>query len=466
MNRLKARKPIAALVGGVAISALLLAACGSSESADTSSASPAAAEAAPEAAEAAPEAAEAAPEAAEAKTLTILTSNSGKDAAAYEAVLKAFTDQTGIPVVHEGTQEFETTIIARAEGGNPPDLAEFPQSGLMKNVDSISPMADLNQILDMEYMKSAYPNLLFNEGTTADGRLIGSPQGLAIANSTIFYDPATWAQFGYEEPATWEELLALTDQMKADGIAPWCVTIESGGATGWMAADWIMDVMLQMHGAEVYNQWMTGEIKNSDPRVKAAWEEAGKILNDEESVYGGANRILSTSWDQQAIPMFAEPAQCGMTHLASFAISSMPEDVVADLDNNLGMFFFPQFDASAEPATVGNSTYVGVLADSPEARELAKFLATPEAFKIWVDASPYALTYNNQVPLETYGSALQQDLAKAIGGKEIPNVVENAVDSFPGPVALAYWQNLTKWIEDGGENLDARLAEIDAAWTN
>ena len=91
-------------------------------------------------------------------------------------------------------------------------------------------------------------------------------------------------------------------------------------------------------------------------------------------------------------------------------------------------------------------------------------MATPEAFEIWSAASPYALTYNNQVPLETYGSALQQDLAKAIGGKVIPNVVENAVDSFPGPVALAYWQNLTKWIEDGGENLDERLAEIDAAW--
>ena len=458
MFGLKVRKPTAALVGGVAIGALLLAACGSSESADGSSSSPAAVEAS------AAESTEATPEAAEAKTLTIMTSNSGKDAEAYEAVLKAFTDATGIPVVHEGTQEFETTIIARAEGGNTPDLAEFPQSGLMKNVDEISPMADLNQILDMNYMKSAYPNLLFNQGTTGDGRLIGSPQGLAVANSTIFYDPATWAQFGYEEPATWKELLALTDQMKADGIAPWCVTIESGGATGWMAADWIMDVMLQLNGPEVYDQWMAGEIKNSDPRVKAAWEEAGKILNNEESVYGGVNRILSTSWDQQAIPMFAEPAQCGMTHLASFAISSMPEDVVADLDANLGMFFFPQFDASAEAATVGNSTYVGILADSPEARELAKFLATPEAFKIWSAASPYALTYNNQVPLETYGSALQQDLAKAIGGKVIPNVVENAVDSFPGPVALAYWQNLTKWIEDGGENLDERLAEIDAAW--
>ena len=398
----------------------------------------------------------------DAETLTIMTSQSGKDAEAYEEVLAAFTEKTGIQVNHEGLQEFETTIVARVEGGDPPDLAEFPQSGLMKDLDKINPMVDLSQVLDADQMAS-YPASLFTEAKAADGRLISHVGGLAVANSTIFYDPATWAQYGYTEPTTWQELLDLTSKMKEDGVPPWCVTIESGGATGWIVADWIMDMVLQQQGEEVYNQWLRGEVKNSDPRIKAAWEEVGKILNDPDAVYGGTDRMLSTSWDQQALPMFADPAQCGMTHFASFALSSMPSDVVADLDKNLGMFLFPKVNADATEATVGNSTFTGILVDSPAARELAKFIATPEAFEPWIGASPYALSYNNKVPLDWYGSQVQKDLAAAIGGG-VPIVVENAVDSFPGAVAQATWSNLAQWVEDGGANIDERLADIDAAW--
>jgi alpha-glucoside transport system substrate-binding protein len=258
-------------------------------------------------------------------------------------------------------------------------------------------------------------------------------------------------------------MLALTEQMKSDGLVPWCVSIESGAATGWIIADWIMDMVLQMYGEDVYNEWLRGDIPNTDPRIKAAWEEAGKILNDPDAVYGGVAFMLTNPWDRQALPMFDEPPLCGMTHYASFTLSSLPSDVVADLDNKLGMFLFPKFDPDATEATVGNSTFTGVLVDSPEARELAKWLSTEEAFQAWIAESPYALSYNNKVPLEAYSSQVQKDLASAIGGG-VPVVVENAVDSFPGAVAQAYWSNLTQWVEDGGANIDDRLAAIDAAW--
>ena len=50
---------------------------------------------------------------------------------------------------------------------------------------------------------------------------------------------------GYQVPETWDELLALSDQIVADGGVPWCIGIESGGATGWPATDWVEDVMLR-----------------------------------------------------------------------------------------------------------------------------------------------------------------------------------------------------------------------------
>ena len=50
---------------------------------------------------------------------------------------------------------------------------------------------------------------------------------------------------GYEIPETWDDLLALSDQIVADGGIPWCIGIESATATGWPATDWIEDIMLR-----------------------------------------------------------------------------------------------------------------------------------------------------------------------------------------------------------------------------
>ena len=42
-----------------------------------------------------------------------------------------FESCTGIDVVYEPSKEFETQINVRAQGGNPPNLAIFPQPGLL-----------------------------------------------------------------------------------------------------------------------------------------------------------------------------------------------------------------------------------------------------------------------------------------------------------------------------------------------
>ena len=42
-----------------------------------------------------------------------------------------FSSCTGITIEHNGTNEFESQIFVQVEGGNAPDLAIFPQPGLL-----------------------------------------------------------------------------------------------------------------------------------------------------------------------------------------------------------------------------------------------------------------------------------------------------------------------------------------------
>ena len=92
---------------------------------------------------------------------------------------------------------------------------------------------------------------------------------------------------GYKVPTTWDELIALQDQIAADGDTPWCIGIESGAATGWPATDWIEEIMLRTTSLENYDKWVKGELKFDSPEVKKAVETMAEIWLDDKYVYGG-----------------------------------------------------------------------------------------------------------------------------------------------------------------------------------
>ena len=54
-----------------------------------------------------------------------------EDAVKFDAAMAAFEEATGIDVQYEGSKEFEATITLRVDGGDAPDIADFPQPGLL-----------------------------------------------------------------------------------------------------------------------------------------------------------------------------------------------------------------------------------------------------------------------------------------------------------------------------------------------
>ena len=53
------------------------------------------------------------------------------DAVKFDESVKAFEDKTGIDIQYSGSKEFEASIRISVEGGNPPDIVDFPQPGLL-----------------------------------------------------------------------------------------------------------------------------------------------------------------------------------------------------------------------------------------------------------------------------------------------------------------------------------------------
>ena len=91
--------------------------------------------------------------------------------------------------------------------------------------DDLIPLADLGANLD-NYLPSW--QALGSVGGTVYGVFVKSD-----VKGLVWYSPLAFDAMGYSVPSTWDEFVALVDQIKVDGGVPMSMGMESGAATGW-----------------------------------------------------------------------------------------------------------------------------------------------------------------------------------------------------------------------------------------
>ena len=170
-------------------------------------------------------------------------------------------------------------------------------------------------------------NALLGESFVALGEYKGKHYGLPTninLKSMVWYPKDAFDAAGYTVPKTWDELIALSDKIKADGSTPWCVGFESEGSTGWPATDWMEDIMLRTAGPDVYDKWYKHEIPFNDPAVKTAGETFGEVMFTDGYVLGGAAATPDIAFGDAPLPMFENPPKCWLHRQASFINALLP----------------------------------------------------------------------------------------------------------------------------------------------
>ena len=389
--------------------------------------------------------------------VTIMSVWPEEEAEAFRASLKPFTDETGIKVSVEGSGDFETLIIVRTEAGDPPDMAIFPQPGLMADFARQGNLADQGQILDLNTLGESYSDA-WTELATVDGTLYGLPYRVQT-KSLVFYSPQKWEEYGYEVPENWDELTALMDEMVANGHTPWCIPLENSGATGWVATDWVEEIVLRTSGPEVYDKWVSHEIKFSDPEIKAAVEKMGEIWLNPDYVLGGTTGILTT-WIGEVGALFDDAETgCMMHRQAGWISAFFPEDI--DPETESAFFYFPSIYEAQRRPVLGAGDIVASFNTGPEVRGLMEYLATAQAAEAWIKDYTGFLSPNSQVPMDWYQNDIERGQAEIL--QNATTLRFDASDLMPGQVgAGSFWTGMVDYV--GGADLDTVLSEIDASW--
>ena len=277
--------------------------------------------------------------------------------------------------------------------------------------------------------------------------------------SLVWYPKDDFDAAGYTVPTTWDELIALSDQIKADGDAPWCVGIESGAATGWPATDWMEEIMLRTTSLENYDKWVTGELKFSSPEVKNAAETLGKLWFTDGYVYGGRPSIVSTFFGDAPAPMFEQPPKCWLHKQGNFITGFFPPEAKAGVDYDF--FYLPPIDEQYGKPFLVAGDIMAMFNDRPEVRALMEYFTTPQSASGWLETGGALAAHQTATP-EMYGVDLERGIAELVS--QATSFRFDGSDLMPGVVGGgSFWKGMTDWVS-GAADLDTVLAEIDASW--
>ncbi len=396
------------------------------------------------------------------ETVEIYTTIIEPESTLFQESFLEFEECTGIIIEWNGDQAFEEQIAVRVEGGTAPDLAIFPQPGLLAAfADDLVPASPaLESSVDTNY--------------TADWKLYGSVEDSLYAaplganvKSFVWYSPKTFADNGWDIPTTWDELLALSDEIAGGDFAgnAWCAGIESGAATGWAATDWMEDLMLRFQTAETYDAWVDNSMPFNDPKVLEVLEAAGSILKNPDYV-GNVSAIATTSFSEGGFGVV--DGSCAMHRQASFLGGILVGDAGATIvgpdetgvEGGISTFYFPGRSADDSPA-LGGGEFVASFTDKPAAQIVQYYLTTPE----WNNKkAALGGWFSPNLGLDTANVA---DPVNKVAVEILQNATTfrfDASDLMPGEVgAGSFWTEMTAWIaEDKADQ--AVLDAIQATW--
>ena len=396
----------------------------------------------------------------------------GNDAAGFQQNFDSFTEETGIIVSFQGSDNFEQEIQIQMESGDTPDIALFPQPGGVVDAAQRGYLVALEDVgVDLDEYKANFSEYIVGLGTV-DGIAYGGAHAFNL-KSIVWYQPAEFEARGYSVPETWDEMIALADQIVSEGMNPFCFGMYSNGASGWLATDWMEDIMLRTgEGTVTYDKWVNHEIPFNDPVVQNAATLLSQIMHTEGYVVGGTDAIVSTYFGNAQDPMFEKDANgnpgCFMHRQASFITSFWPEAAQAGAGTETTVFPFPAMDDGLPKAALGGGDMFAVFTEGNEAvNAVVEYMLSDNFFAAAAQRPDNSRIYGHvQFDSSLYSKDITRVLADAITGALAENAFRfDASDLMPPEVgAGSFWKEMMNLAVEGPGYVDTALDNIEKSW--
>jgi glucose/mannose transport system substrate-binding protein len=217
---------------------------------------------------------------------------SGGEAAALDVLKKDLESKgiswTDMPVAGGGGTEAMTVLRARVTAGNAPtavqmlgfDILDWAKEGALGNLDDIAAKEGWDAVI---------PKAL-QQFSKYDGHWIAAPVNVHSTN-WMWINKAALDKAGGKAPETWDELVALLDNFKAQGL-----TAVAHGGQAWQDAT-IFDAVVLSLGDDFYKKAfidLDSETLGSD-KMKEAFDRMTKLRSYVDDNFSGRDWNLASA---------------------------------------------------------------------------------------------------------------------------------------------------------------------------
>jgi alpha-glucoside transport system substrate-binding protein len=381
----------------------------------------------------------------------------------FKASVDPYARSQGISITWTSSDDFDHQIVARAQANNLPEIALFPQPGILKGLGAMGKLVPLDGILDVPALKESMVTGVLEAGQGSDGKLYGLMVSMNV-KSLIFYPKKTFEAAGYAPPGSIPELISLTDKIRSQGRTPWCMGIEDGTMTGWPATDWMEELVLKYGGIQPYDDWVLHRIAFDSPLVHRAAQTFATLMFTDGNVHGGRRSIAGNNYGTAGNPMFWSVPGCYLYKQGNFVAADgfFPNFVLTDIDDRVGVMAFPPSVAGGDNPVEGGGDLAGLLsAENEAARTIMKYMSTKD-FGIAGARTGSYLSPHRDFNLDSYPSETIRRIAMV--GYTATSFAFDGSDAMPGVVGSgSFWKQMTAWIS-GTQDLQSALVGIDASW--
>ena len=377
---------------------------------------------------------------------TTLGSNRGDEVprAAEDAAIAAFTKASGIDVTPNvvDNETFQESINSYLQG-NPDDVFTWFAGFRARFFDDQGFIGDISDV--WEEIGDGFTEGFKTASTNGDKQIFVPVLNYPWA---VFYRKSLFEENGYVVPETRDELIALCEQIQADGLVPFAL----GDADGWPAMGTFDILNMRLNGYDFHISLMAGDEQWDGPEVRAVFEEWATLLpfHQEDPV--------GRTWQDAAASLLQK--ESAMYILGMFVGEQFPEGEERD---DLDFFTFPALDdeigSGALDAPIDGYMMTADPADEVSAKAFLTFLGSAEAGEIFVATNPNNIAAHSDADTSGY-TALQIKAAELIGNADnIAQFLDR--DTRPDFASTIVIPTLQKFLQSP-EDIDTVLKDLQA----
>lgn len=371
--------------------------------------------------------------------------------AAFDKVIGTFENEYKLKVTVESTRALDQELDADLSQGDAPDVAALPSIGEIRQW--VKYLKPLNGLVTSSDFGPPWSGLMRPVGGT---RIYDVPVRVDV-KSLVWYDPAKLAAARRPVPATWAQLVGFDALGRVAGLAPWCLAVQSPPVSGWPGADWIADILLHMYGPVTYRQWVSGGLSWTSAPVVRAWQTWNQMIGDGTDLLQDASGALTGNVGA------VNPATsgCYLAH-GTLVDQNMP---AKGFGTSYAFVPFPDAPGETTNAIEVSADFLGMFNDTPAAKELVTYLASPAAQRVWVHyQGADGFSANTQVAVAAYRNGATRQIATLLRtrGREL---CFGAADAMAPGLSAAFYDAVLEDLADPGALVSRVLPELNKITT-